>query len=118
GMHGNEQVFAVVIERAVEPLEQGFQRGQQQRQGRAQFVADVGKKAAFDFVELLQLLVGFLEDDFVFLQFILERELAKTEAVKNQIANDHDDAGEGEEIDIVDEDVPMLNIHFLGRVAD
>ena len=63
GVHGHQQLLRVSsIERPAESVEQRFQRREQQRQRRAQFVADVGEEAALDLVQFPELLVAFLED--------------------------------------------------------
>ena len=78
GMHGDEQLAGLLVEGAVEAMEQRFQRREQQRQRRAQFVADVGEEAALDLVQFLQLLVAFLELLPVLVQLVAQGELAES----------------------------------------
>ena len=66
GVHRVEQVARVIVERPVEALHQRFQRREQQRERRAQFVADVGEKAAFDLVQFEELAIAFFERRAVF----------------------------------------------------
>ena len=59
-------------------MEEGFKRGQQQGQGCAQFVADVGEEAALDLVKFNQLLVAFFDHAATLVQFPSQFELTIT----------------------------------------
>ena len=74
----SKQFMDAVVHLVGKALEQGFQRREQQRQGRAQFMADVGEEPALEAVEFDQLAVGFFELLAVFVQFVAEGEFAES----------------------------------------
>src|SRR5258708_38036488 len=66
-------------------------------------MADVGEETTFDLVEFLELAVAILEHLFVAVQLVAQGELAKAKPAVHEASGDGDDAGQHQEVEVVEE---------------
>ena len=77
-----------------EAVEQIFQRSDQQRKRRAQFVADIGEKPALGLVQLHQFAMTFFQLEAIAIQFKAQRKFSKAQAIEEIISCNDNDSGE------------------------
>src|SRR5207247_11045650 len=85
GMHRDQQISALLVERTLETIQKRLQRREQQGERGAQLVADIREESAFHFIHFPQLLIRFFEDLFVLVQLEAQGEFTKSKAVKEII---------------------------------
>src|SRR5919108_1707345 len=94
-------------------LNQGLEGGQQQRKRRAQFVAYIGEKAAFDAIKLEKFSVRVLQHPPTFVQLITNFEFSKEQSGIKIISGDNDNAGQNKKIEIIKE-IPEIKVYCVG----
>ena len=105
-MHRRQQIPRFLVHRAIEPAEQCFQGRQQQREGRAQFMADVGEEPALDLVQFLQLLVAFLQRLAVLVQFIPKDKFPEAPPAVHIASSHNNDACQCQKVEVVGKSHP------------
>src|SRR5262249_24419850 len=103
-----QHVAGLRLELPAEAMDQPVERREQQRERRAQFVADVREEAALHLVQLDELAVVFLDDLPVALAFEAQVEFAETQTAVSKAAGDDDDAGDDQKINVVDQKAQFL----------
>src|SRR5439155_11133771 len=85
-----------------EPPHQRFEGSDQQRQRRAQLMADIGEEPVFDLVQLEEFLIAHFERYPVLIQLKAQGELAEAGAAVKIAASDGDNGRQHKEIEIVE----------------
>src|SRR5262245_52792371 len=84
-----------------------LQGGKKESERSAQFMADICKESALDFIELFQLSVGYLEKGVTSIQFKPGGKFAKTQPVVEEISSNDNDARQQQEVEVVHDEVAV-----------
>src|SRR6185369_8264856 len=108
GVHCREQTACLRVGDPATLVQERFERRQEQRERRAQFVADVGEETALDLVEFLELAVIFLKLQAVLIQFVAQGKFSEAKAIEEMVSRNHDDARQNQEVEIVEDKRELL----------
>src|SRR4051812_48455726 len=101
-MHDGKKIARLRSKLIISALHHRFQRRQQECQGSAQFMADIGEEPILYLVQLRQLFVALLEHGLAFIQLEPQGEFAKTGAAVKITAGGDDYSGQNEKIKIIE----------------
>ena len=107
-MHGRQEIACVRVRDPAALVQQRFERRQEQRERRAQLMADVGEETTLDLVEFLELAVALLQLLPVLIQFVAQGKFAKAKAIEEMVSRNHDDARQNQEVEIVEDERELL----------
>ena len=107
-MHGRQEIARGQVRDPAALVQQRFERRQEQRERRAQLMADVGEETTLDLVEFLELAVALLELLPVLIQFVAQGKFAKAEAIEEMVSRNHNDARKNQEVEIVENKGELL----------
>src|SRR6266705_1930253 len=85
-------------------------------------MADVGEETTLDLVEFLEFAVAFFEHLFVAVQLVAQGELAKTKPAVHKAAGDRNNAGQHQEVQVVEEQTcaevrPLESLESAGNAV-
>ena len=107
-MHGRQEIACVRVRDPAALVQQRFERRQEQRERRAQLMADVGEETTLDLVEFLELAVAVLELPAVLIQFVAQSKFTKAKAIEEMVSRNHNDARQNQEVEIIEDEGKLL----------
>src|SRR5437899_8185257 len=100
-MHRYQQIAALLVERTLEAVEERLQRSQKKCKWRAQLMADVREKPAFDLIHFAQLIIALFQHLLVAIELKAQIEFPKTQSIVKIIPRHHDGRGAKSEIEVI-----------------
>src|SRR4051812_35554839 len=100
-MHGGEQFLGIGID--IKFMEQRFKRGDEEGQGGAKLMTDIGEEPAFYLVKFDELFVAFFNDAAALVQFPAQSKLTIALPGIGDAATYNDNGGEHEEGGIIND---------------
>src|SRR5206468_603665 len=93
-VHRRQETARVRVRDAAALVQQRFEWREEQRERRAQLMADVCEEPALDLVEFLELAVALLQLQPVLIQFVTQGKFTKADAVVKPAPGDDENTGD------------------------